>query len=103
MALQQPIRILDAVAWGDDVGAAFWASGATQQPLVDADYYRAHRPVRFDPQHLRTALRALESRLTKQIGGSAIEGLLAGRVREYLRVIDLLEARGTPGVRADLC
>ncbi len=105
VTLQQPIRILDAVAWGDSVAGAFFSAGGKQQPAVDADYYRSHRSLRFDPNELRQALRSLESRLAKQIGGSAIEALLTGRVQEYLRVVDLLEARGTPafaGISAEL-
>jgi uncharacterized protein (TIGR02421 family) len=96
VALQRPIRVLDAVAWDDDVAAGFLAAGATRQPVVDANYYRQRRPLRFDPDELRTAFRRLEGSVTARLGDAPVATLLHGRLREYLRVIDMLEARGTP-------
>ncbi len=32
VALQQPIRVLDAIAWGDDVAADFFAAGGESAP-----------------------------------------------------------------------
>jgi uncharacterized protein (TIGR02421 family) len=96
VAIQQPIRILDAIAWGDDVAQEFWASGANRQPTVDAEYYRTKRPLGFDPAELRTAFADLGVKVDRKLGQSAVGALLHGRVAEYLRVLDLLEARGTP-------
>ncbi len=94
--LQQPIRILDAIAWGDDVAAAFFADGARTQPQVDADYYRQRRPLRFEPAEQRAGLAALRARIDQALGDEPVGELLVARVDEYLRVIDLLDARGTP-------
>lgn len=94
--LQQPIRILDAVAWGDDVARAFFDAGAKSQPAVDTAYYAEHRPLRFDPAEQRNGLTELRKRIEHALGDAPVGGLLIGRVEEYLRVIDLLEARGTP-------
>lgn len=96
VTLQKPIRILDAVAWTDDVAAEFFAGGASRQPAVDAEYYLTRRPLRFEPRELRAGLRDLGSRIARRLGDAPVATLLAGRVQEYLRVIDLLEARGTP-------
>ena len=96
VALQQPIRILDAIAWGDDVAADFFAAGCTRQPDVDAEYYATRRPLRFEPDEVRAGLTELRGRISRQLGAAPIEGLLVARIDEYLRVIDLLEARGTP-------
>ena len=100
VALQQPIRILDAIAWGDEVAAGFFAAGCGRQPDVDAEYYRARRPLRFEPHEVRSGLADLRGRITRGLGGSPVGGLLVGRADEYLRVIDLLEARGTPAFGA---
>ena len=100
VALQQPIRILDAVAWGDDVAADFFAAGCGRQPDVDAGYYSSRRPLRFEPADVRNGLTSLRSRVTRRLGGAPIERLLSGRIDEYLRVIDLLEARGTAAFSA---
>ncbi|MEO6654204.1 MAG: flavohemoglobin expression-modulating QEGLA motif protein [Ilumatobacteraceae bacterium] len=96
VALQQPIRVLDAIAWDDDVAAQFFAAGCDRQPAVDADYYVTHRPLRFEPGEVRNGLTDLRRRISQRLGGAPVEGLLVNRVDEYLRVIDLLEARGTP-------
>jgi uncharacterized protein (TIGR02421 family) len=96
VALQQPIRILDAVAWGDEIAAEFFASGARTQPRVDQSYYAEHRPLRFDPEGLRGDLASLRARVGTQLGHAPVGDLLTARITEYLRVIDLLEARGTP-------
>ncbi len=95
VALQQPIRVLDAVAWGDEVAEQFFAGGAESQPLVDAGYYRSQRPLRFDPLDLRAGLTDLGGRIRNDLGESRIGGLLFERVQEYVRVVDLLQARGT--------
>ena len=94
--LQRPIRVLDAIAWGDEVAAEFFAEGATRQPAVDAEYYEQHRPLRFDPREVRAGLTDLQAKVANRLGGSVAGELLLGRSSEYLRVIDLLEARGTP-------
>ncbi len=96
VTLQQPIRVLDAVAWTDDVAADFFARGADAQPCVDADFYATMRPLRFDPVDLRGEFDALAHRILKRLGDEPIAGLMLDRVREYQRVVDLLVARGTP-------
>jgi uncharacterized protein (TIGR02421 family) len=94
--LQRPIRILHSVAWDDEVARRFFERGATSQPDVDAAYYREQRPLEFDPSQLRGALQALDARVDAELGSTAVAGLLRSRITAYQRVIDLLEARGTP-------
>jgi len=96
VALQKPIRILSSVAWDDEVAADFFAAGATKQPAVDADYYQNNRPLRFDPDDVRAGLHDFRARLAKRLGGSAIGDLLLARAAEYVRVLDMVQARGTP-------
>ncbi len=96
VALQQPIRILDAVAWGDDVASGFFAAGATTQPIVDRDYYIENRPLRFDPDDLRNDLTSLRGRIAARLGGHPVAAVMIARVDEYRRVVDMLDARGTP-------
>ncbi|MGF1599444.1 MAG: flavohemoglobin expression-modulating QEGLA motif protein [Acidimicrobiales bacterium] len=93
--LQRPIRILDAVAWGDDVAARFFAGGASTQPEIGADYYSGRRPLGFEPDELRDALGRLDRRIRNELGSMAVGALMRTRIADYLRVLDLLEARGT--------
>ncbi len=98
--LQAPIRVLDAIAWSDGVAAEFFAGGGGRQPAVDEGYYRDRRPLRFDPDDLRSGLRSLRRRIESELGEETGGRLLTDRVDAYLRVIDLLEARGTPAFGA---
>ena len=54
------------------------------------------RPLRFEPDEVRAGLSDLRGRISRRLGGAPIASLLVARIDEYLRVIDLLEARGTP-------
>ena len=47
--VQRPLRILDAVKWGDEVERSFFAAGARELPPVTRDSY-ASRPLPFDPE-----------------------------------------------------
>ncbi len=96
VSLQGPIRVLDAVAWDDDVAADFFANGATRQPLVGTQYYQERRPLRFEPDELGEALADLRRRVITRLGQDAVGELLVARIDEYMRVIALLKARGTP-------
>lgn len=97
VALQRPIRVLDAVSWTDDVEAEFHRHGGQREPAVDAAWYREHRPLAFDPHEVGLGLRDLEARIARGLGHSPVGDLLASRAAEYRRVIDLLQARGDRG------
>jgi len=93
---QQPIRILDAIQWGDELKLEFFASKGTQLPQVDADYYRTHRPLRFDIDSKRLELHEIERDVMRQLGQLNPVGAWLRRLcREYLLVVDMLAARGS--------
>lgn len=96
VALQQPIRILDAIAWDESVRADFFAHDCRRQPCVDVDYY-ARRPLEFDADALRSGFRDLEREIARRLGDASPAGRIMDRMcREYRLVVDMLEARGTP-------
>lgn len=95
VAAQKPIRILNSIKWTDEVEHYFLASGAGSQPDVDADWYRANRPLKFDPVEKRAELGDLLADIANTLGSSPMGRLLTERVGEYLRVVELLEARGS--------
>ena len=93
---QQPIRILDAIQWDDSLKQKFFAANASHLPAVDADYYRAQRPLRFDIDGKRQELHAIERDIMRQLGQlNPVGAWLRRTCREYLLVVDMLEARGT--------
>jgi uncharacterized protein (TIGR02421 family) len=95
VSAQRPLRLLEAIRWDEDVERAFFASGCRYLPRVDLAYYRA-RPLPFDLAAKRRELHELERDVERRLGPDDAAGqLLLGRCRQYLGVVDLLEARGT--------
>ena len=96
VAAQRGIRVLDAVKWGEDVQAAFYASGCRELPKVDATYYQ-RTSLAFDSADARTVFRDIQRDIAAQLGRANPAGRLMHRMcDEYLEVIELLAARGTP-------
>lgn len=93
---QKSIRILDAIKWDDAVREAFFADNAREQPPVDADYYRDH-PLGYDSPALRTHLEDLARDIRSRLGEEdSAAALMLRMCREYIDVLRMLEARGTP-------
>ncbi len=97
---QRPLRILDAVQWGDEVERGFFARGARELPCVTQSSYLA-RPLSFDPNHKRQELLALDRDVRRCLGKQDAAGkILLRTCAEYRAAIALLEARGTPAFGA---
>jgi len=95
VAAQQPIRVLNAIAWDDSIRSEFFASGCRREPIVDADYYRG-RPLSFDSVETSRSFRALHDEIEQRLGARDPAAEIMMRMcREYDHVIDMLEARGT--------
>jgi uncharacterized protein (TIGR02421 family) len=96
VASQKGIGVLDAIKWGEDVQAAFFASDCRDLPRVDVAYYQ-RSPLSFDPADARANLRDIQRDIAAQLGRANPAGRLMDRMcDEHLEVIDLLCARGTP-------
>src|SRR5215468_8963353 len=92
---QRGIRVLDAIKWGEEIQAAFFASDCRELPRVDAAYYD-RIPLSFDPADARIAFRDIQRDIAAQLGRANPAGQLMHRMcDEYLEVIDLLAVRGT--------
>src|SRR5690606_29109201 len=95
VALQKPIRILDAIKWPADIEARFRASGGTRLPTVDQDFYQQQK-LAFDPDTVYQALNDLKADIRRQLGrGDALGKILQATVDQYQIVIELLRYRGT--------
>jgi len=95
IALQRPVRILDAIKWPSSMEKTFIASGCTQLPAIDADYY-ARQALGFNPELLREDFKELRKAVVRQLGRSdGLGSIMAATIDQYLLVIDLLSHRGT--------
>lgn len=94
---QGPLRILNAIKWDDTVRDAFFASGCTQQPAVDAEWY-ASRELGFDIDAIRDDFLDIELSINTSLGTtSQLAQLLKQTCEQYRLTLDLLDARGTDG------
>ena len=95
VALQAPIRVLDAVNWDRGIREEFFRHKGEKNPAVDAAYYR-HKALGFDPVDLRQAFSDLQRDIVRQLGQlSPMTQLMSKMCREYRDLIRMLEGRGT--------
>jgi len=93
---QRPIRILDAIKWDESVRRAFFSADCRMPPPVDRGYYQS-RPLDFDPFAKRQELHSLERDIVRRLGQyNPVSQIMRRMCREYLTVVRMLEARGTP-------
>jgi uncharacterized protein (TIGR02421 family) len=93
---QRPIRVLDAVKWGDEIERAFFARRARELPAVTSDYY-CNQSLRFKPDAKIEELSGIERDVLLRLGEDDAAGqILARMCREYRAVVWMLARRGTP-------
>ncbi len=94
IAVQKPIRILDAIKWSPEIEQRFRASGGRELPAVDAGFYQ-RQPLSFDPAALDRSLAELDRDIARQLGrGDALGRILRATVEQYQLVVQLLRHRG---------
>ena len=72
------------------------STGRRELPQVDESYYAA-RPLPFDPKVKRRELEDLDREIQRQLGEFNPIGVMMSRMcREYVTVVKMLAARGTP-------
>ena len=95
LEIQKPIRILDAIKWPPEFRAQFFARNGSILPSADPAFY-ASQPLKFDPDALYSALQDLRRDIARKLGKKDALGLIMeDTAGQYMRVIDLLRARGT--------
>lgn len=96
VALQKPIRILDAIKWPSELEARFCAQGGRELPQLPSDFYQNQR-LAFDPEKVYQQLKELKADVRRDLGrGDALGQILLATIDQYQIVIELLKARGTP-------
>ncbi|MGB4247095.1 MAG: flavohemoglobin expression-modulating QEGLA motif protein [Pseudohongiellaceae bacterium] len=95
IALQQPIRILDAIKWPARFEKDFLAAKGRKMPPADLAFYE-RQPLNFQPDTLRTQFRQLRDDVRRDLGRrDGLGSILCSTIDQYLLVIDLLVHRGT--------
>lgn len=96
VSLQKPIRILDAIKWPAELEGRFRATGGTELPNIDADFYQRQK-LGFEPDTVYQLLKELKSDVRHQLGRSdALGKILQSTIDQYQIVIELLKHRGQP-------
>ncbi|OGT60230.1 MAG: hypothetical protein A3E85_01720 [Gammaproteobacteria bacterium RIFCSPHIGHO2_12_FULL_45_12] len=97
VAAQRPIRILDALKWGPQVQDYFFKHKCKKLPAIDRDFYQKNNPLSFDPKKVIEEFHEIDRSIRRRLGQySGVGGIMQRMGYEYCRVIDMLEARGTP-------
>lgn len=97
VAAQRPIRILDALKWDQSIEDHFIKSKYKSLPPIDSEYYLKKNPLSFDPEQKKEEFHDIDRSIRRKLGQySGVGSIMQRMCYEYGRVIDMLEARGTP-------
>lgn len=92
---QRQIRILDQVKWDESVKREFFRHKHKQLPKVDLAYYEK-KPLPYDVPEKIEEFRGILRDTQNQLGEySPITRLIKRQCDEYIRAVQMLEARGT--------
>lgn len=92
---QKPIRILDALKWDNDIRDQFFAKKCRALPKVTKDYYQLNK-LKFKPDELKEEFRNIDRLVQQKLGQfGGVGAIMQDRCREYVKAIELLEARGS--------
>lgn len=96
VAAQKPIRILDSLKWDISIENEFFAKQCKQLPKIDKNYYLEKNPLQFDTKEKVKEFRDIERDIRRSLGQySGVASIMQRMCQEYIRVVDLLKARGT--------
>jgi uncharacterized protein (TIGR02421 family) len=97
---QRPIRVLQALRWGDEVEQTFLKSKQREPPKIDAAYYEKV-DLGFDPRDKLAEFERIARDIDHELGEhDAVGQIMMTTALEYRDVVRMLEARGTPSFYA---
>lgn len=97
VSAQKPIRILDSLKWDNSIEDYFFHHKCKKLPPVDRDYYLKQNPLSFDPEKKKAEFHNIDREIRRRLGQySGVGSIMQRMCYEYIRVIEMLEARGTP-------
>jgi len=92
---QRKITILDAIKWTDSVKDEFFKNNCKELPKVSKSYYDA-MPLPFDNTQKKEEFRQIIAQTRLYFGNfSPMSRLIIDRCHEYIRALEMLDARGT--------
>lgn len=93
---QKPIRILDALKWDMSVQSYFFEHQGKALPRINKDYYHDRNPLSFDTRKKIAEFHDIDREIRRRLGPySGVGGVMQRMCYEYIRVVEMLEARGT--------
>lgn len=94
---QKPIRILDSLKWDTQIEESFFKSKCKKLPIINNEYYQKKNPLSFDPEKKKEEFHNIDRAIRRKLGQySGVGSIMQRMCYEYIRVIEMLEARGTP-------
>lgn len=94
---QKPIRVLDALKWGPQVEEYFFKHKYKKLPEISSEYYLKENPLSFNPAEKIEEFNEIDRAIRRKLGQySGVGSIMQRMCEEYCRVIEMLEARGTP-------
>lgn len=95
VSAQQPLRVLDAIKWGNDIQEEFFKHQCKKMPDITAEYYK-NNALNFDASSKKAEFYDLERDIKRQLGQfSGVGNIMQRMCREYRELVRMLEARGT--------
>lgn len=97
VAAQKPIRILDALKWDSQIEHFFFKNKCKKLPVINQEYYLKNNPLLFDAEKKKAEFHNIDLAIRRKLGQySGVGSIMQRMCYEYIRVIEMLEARGTP-------
>ena len=97
VAAQKPIRILDALKWDPSIEDYFFRHKCKKLPPINHEYYLEKNPLSFDPTQKITEVHDIDRSIRRKLGQySGVGSIMQRMCYEYCRVVEMLEAHGTP-------
>lgn len=97
VAVQKPIRILDALKWDPSVEEYFFKHKCKKLPDINQEFYLQKNPLSFDPQKKLEEFHEVDRAIRRKLGQySGVGSIMQRMCYEYRRVVEMLVARGTP-------
>jgi uncharacterized protein (TIGR02421 family) len=91
---QKPLRILDAIKWDKETLDEVIKNNLSKMPKIDASYYQK-RKLNYDLEVKRAEMKDLLSRIKRDLEGHPAAQILNRNCHDYLRALDMIEARGS--------